>query len=346
MSTEYFTASGYPSTGALGVSASARSEFANIETGFSKLPTLAGNGSKIVAVNSGGSGLEAITTTGTGNGVRATSPALVTPVLGTPTSGTLTNCTGLPVSTGISGLGANIATFLATPSSANLAAALTDETGTGAVVFASSPTLVTPALGAATCTTLNKLTITAPATSATLTVADGKTLQANSSIAFTGTDGKVLSLTGDIQINGNGKTLTLNNTLGLTGTDGTTLNINAVATLNSGTYPPTANNGTNVTSFSVIGFQYLRVGNTVTVSGLVQVTPTASATLTAFDLSLPIASTLSSSACAGAGGKNFETTVSPAMVSANTSTNTARVAFVSSTTGTENVYLSFSYVVA
>lgn len=67
--------------------------------------------------------------------------------LGTPTSGTLTNATGLPISSGVSGLGSNVATFLATPSSANLAAAVTDETGTGALVFATSPTLVTPALG-------------------------------------------------------------------------------------------------------------------------------------------------------------------------------------------------------
>lgn len=92
--------------------------------------------------------------TGTGSLVFATSPTLVTPVLGTPTSGTLTNCTGLPVATGISGLGANVAAFLATPSSANLAAALTDETGTGAAVFANTPTLVTPNIGAATGTSL------------------------------------------------------------------------------------------------------------------------------------------------------------------------------------------------
>jgi len=67
--------------------------------------------------------------------------------LGTPSSGTLTSATGLPIATGVSGLGSNVATFLATPSSANLAAALTDETGSGANVFATSPTLVTPALG-------------------------------------------------------------------------------------------------------------------------------------------------------------------------------------------------------
>lgn len=84
--------------------------------------------------------------TGTGALVFATSPTLVTPLLGTPTSGTLTSCTGLPISTGVSGLGSNVATFLATPSSANLASALTDETGTGVVVFGTSPTVSTPVI--------------------------------------------------------------------------------------------------------------------------------------------------------------------------------------------------------
>ena len=51
------------------------------------------------------------------------------------------------ISTGVTGLGTGVATFLATPSSTNLISAITDETGTGALVFATSPTLVTPALG-------------------------------------------------------------------------------------------------------------------------------------------------------------------------------------------------------
>ena len=95
-----------------------------------------------IAVAYGGTGVT--TSTGSGNLVLSTSPTLVTPVLGTPTSATLTNATGLPVSTGISGLGTGVASFLATPSSANLASALTDETGSGSAVFGTAPTLVTP----------------------------------------------------------------------------------------------------------------------------------------------------------------------------------------------------------
>jgi hypothetical protein len=93
--------------------------------------------------------------TGTGLLVFNTTPTLVTPILGTPTSGTLTNCTGLPIATGVSNLGTGIATFLTTPSSANLLATLTDETGTGSAVFANTPTLVTPVIGAATGTSLS-----------------------------------------------------------------------------------------------------------------------------------------------------------------------------------------------
>jgi len=69
-----------------------------------------------------------------------TSPTLTTPDLGTPSALTLTNATGLPVSSGISGLGSNVATFLATPSSANFASMISDEIGTGNVLLSDMAT--------------------------------------------------------------------------------------------------------------------------------------------------------------------------------------------------------------
>ena len=88
----------------------------------------------------------------------------------------------------ITDLSSNARTFLSTPSSSNLSTLVTDETGSGALVFANSPTLISPTLGVASATSVNKLTITAPTTSATLTIADGKTLTSSNSLTFTGTD--------------------------------------------------------------------------------------------------------------------------------------------------------------
>jgi hypothetical protein len=76
--------------------------------------------------------------------------ATQTPVLTTNAQGQVTgvtNTTITPAVGSITGLATGVATFLATPSSANLAAAMTDETGTGLLVFATSPSLVTPILG-------------------------------------------------------------------------------------------------------------------------------------------------------------------------------------------------------
>lgn len=67
------------------------------------------------------------------------------------------------------------------------------KTGSGAMVGATSPTLVTPVLGVATATSINKVALTAPATSATLTIADGKTLTCSNTLTFAGTDATTIT---------------------------------------------------------------------------------------------------------------------------------------------------------
>jgi hypothetical protein len=130
-----------------------------------------------------------------------TSPTFTAPVLGTPASGTLTNCTGLPVASGVSGLGTGVATFLATPSSANLISAITDETGSGALVFGTSPAITTSittpsttfALVNTTATTVN---FAGAATAVTIGASTGTTTVNNS-----------LVVTGDLTINGTTNTI-------------------------------------------------------------------------------------------------------------------------------------------
>jgi len=119
-------------------------------------------------------GVVANANTGTGAVARAVSPAFTTPNLGTPSAVTLTNGTGLPISTGVSGLGTGVATLLSGTSS-----------GTGGPVGTTSPSLTTPALGVATATSINKVAVTAPATSATLAIANLGTLATSGAFSIT-----------------------------------------------------------------------------------------------------------------------------------------------------------------
>jgi hypothetical protein len=223
---------------------------ANLITG--NLSGTSTNVTGIVAVANGGTGTT--TSTGTGALVLNTSPTLVTPYLGTPTSVTLTNGTGLPIATGVSGLGTGVATYLATPSSANLLAAMTDETGTGALVFANTPTLVTPIIGAATGTSLS-LTGNLSAAAGTFS----STLSAGASTLGATTVGGILGVSGDVAVNTNKFTVaaTTGNTLiaGTLGVTGATTLSGTSAHGGASTFSSTVNvtGETTLTSLTTTG---------------------------------------------------------------------------------------------
>jgi hypothetical protein len=115
-------------------------------TSCTGLPIINGTTGTLSVVR-GGTGVT--TSTGSGGVVLSTSPTLVTPILGTPTSGTLTSCTGLPLTTGVTGVlpVANGGTGVTAAS-----------TGSGGVVLSTSPVLVTPELGTPTSGTLTSCT--------------------------------------------------------------------------------------------------------------------------------------------------------------------------------------------
>jgi len=253
-----------------------------------------------LAVTSGGTGTT--TSTGTGSVVLSNSPTLVTPALGTPASGVLTNATGLPVSTGISGLGAGVATFLATPSSANLAAAVTDETGTGALVFATSPAFTTPNLGtpsAATLTNATGLPLTTGVTG-TLPAANGGTGQSTYAVGDLvyatgttalsklgiGTNGQILTSSGTAPqwstLSGVAVTTFSAGTTGFTPSTATSGAVTLAGTL------ATTNGGTGLTSFTSGGVVYassssaLATGSALAYNGTTLTADTASTTAANF----------------------------------------------------------------
>jgi hypothetical protein len=128
-------------------------------------------------------------------------------------------------------------------------------TGTGSVVRATSPTLTTPVLGVATATTVNKVSFTAPASGATLTLADGSTLATSgaNSLTFTttGTTNLTLPTSGTVATTGNTVTSLSFGTTGFTPSTATNGVITVAGTLsaaNGGT--GVANNALNTITFT------------------------------------------------------------------------------------------------
>jgi hypothetical protein len=155
--------------------------------------------------------------------------------------------------TGITSFGSGVATFLGTPSSANLAAAVTDETGTGALVFATSPTLVTPILGTPTSGTLTNATglpIVA-GTTGTLSVArggTGDTTYTNGQLLIGNTTGNTLAKATLTQ--GSGVTITNGAgsiTIAATGSGGTVTSVGGTGTVNGITLTGTVTTSGNLT---------------------------------------------------------------------------------------------------
>jgi hypothetical protein len=172
-----------------------------------------------------------ITNVGTANtyGSATQTPVLTTNAQGQVTS--VTNTTITPAIGSVTGLGTGVATFLATPTSANLATAVTDETGSGALVFATSPTLVTPILGTPQSGNFSTGTFTWPTfnqnttgTAANITASSNSTLTTLSALSLPGS-----------QVSGN----ISGNSANVTGT---------VAIANGGTGQTTASAGFNALS--------------------------------------------------------------------------------------------------
>ena len=106
----------------------------------------------------------------------------------------LADATGLPISSGVSGLASNVASFLGTPSSANLRSVLTDETGSGVAVFGTSPTIATP--------TLTGTTVAANLDISGQVDIDGHTDLDNVSVAGVSTFASGVTITGALDANG------------------------------------------------------------------------------------------------------------------------------------------------
>jgi hypothetical protein len=268
----------------------------------------------------------------------------------------------LPISTGVSGLGTGVATFLGTPTSLNLLNAVTDETGTGSLVFATSPTLVTPALGTPSSGTLTSCTGLPLSTgvTGTLPIANGGTGQTTASTAFNALSpitsvgdlilGTGVNTAGRLAIGANSYVLTSDGTTASwaapsggvstfsAGTTGFTPNTATTGAVTLGGTLGTSNGGTGLTSFATNGAVYATSTSALTTGTL----PVASGGSGATTLTGVLFGNGSSAFTAATGSEIATAIGSTAVTNATNASNTAittgssatnYLTFVTATTG-------------
>lgn len=122
-----------------------------------------------------------------------------------------------------------------------------------------------------------------------------------------------------------------------------TLGINGVSdNIKSGTYTPTLSSIYNVASSTAFVCQYMRVGNVVTVSGVINVTATATNTWTRISMTLPISSNFDFSYRAGGGG-GANSTNNVCVILAGASTSVVYLDAYPNSTNSLSYYFSYTY---
>lgn len=132
----------------------------------------------------------------------------------------------------------------------------------------------------------------------------------------------------------------------LSGTSATFSSTISASNLTSGTYTPTLTNVTNVTSSTAYSIHYSRIGNEVTVSGKVDVTPTTTGTATV-GISLPIASNFTATTnAAGSGGTgDAGSIVDTGIISGDVTNDRANLKFYVNSTFSVTIGFTFMYTV-
>lgn len=124
------------------------------------------------------------------------------------------------------------------------------------------------------------------------------------------------------------------------------LNIATALGISSGTYTPTLTNGANVAASTASVCQYLRVGNTVTVSGKFAIDPTLTATQTILGFSLPIASAITADGEVGGAGSCPTITAYSVAIKGDAANDRATVEFISSDINNNEIWFSFTYLIS